>query len=86
VISAYVHKGSRIYLEGRKRTKSWDDKQTGATTVGILSTPTKFLDSKGNSNGTGNGQSEEAASDDTANTEDLSSRNGSGRSWPFTSR
>ena len=24
-------KGSRVYLEGRKRTESWDDKQTGAT-------------------------------------------------------
>jgi single-strand DNA-binding protein len=30
VIGAYLHKGSRIYLEGRKRTESWDDKQTGA--------------------------------------------------------
>src|SRR5271157_2900128 len=25
-----LHKGSRVYLEGRKRTESWDDKQTGA--------------------------------------------------------
>ena len=25
-----LHKGTRVYLEGRKRTESWDDKQTGA--------------------------------------------------------
>ena len=30
IVSEHLHKGSRIYLEGRKRTESWDDKQTGA--------------------------------------------------------
>ena len=25
-----LHKGARVFLEGRKRTESWDDKQTGA--------------------------------------------------------
>ena len=29
VIGEYLHKGSRVYVEGRKRTESWDDKQTG---------------------------------------------------------
>ena len=25
----HLHKGSRIFLEGRQRTESWDDKQSG---------------------------------------------------------
>ncbi len=28
VVDEHLHKGARIYLEGRKRTESWDDKQT----------------------------------------------------------
>jgi single-strand DNA-binding protein len=30
IVGEYLHKGSRVYLEGRKRTESWDDKKTGA--------------------------------------------------------
>jgi single-strand DNA-binding protein len=30
IVDENLHKGSRVYLEGRKRTESWDDKQTGA--------------------------------------------------------
>jgi len=30
IVGESLHKGSRVYLEGRKRTESWDDKQTGA--------------------------------------------------------
>ena len=30
IVGENLHKGSRVYLEGRKRTESWDDKQTGA--------------------------------------------------------
>ncbi len=29
IAGEYLHKGSRIYLEGRKRTESWEDKRTG---------------------------------------------------------
>ena len=25
----YLHKGSKIYVEGKLQTRSWDDKQTG---------------------------------------------------------
>jgi single-strand DNA-binding protein len=28
IAGEHLHKGSRIYLEGCKRTKSWDDKRT----------------------------------------------------------
>jgi single-strand DNA-binding protein len=48
-----LHKGSRIYLEGRKRTESWDDKQTGGKHYRdlIYADRIEFLDSKGNGNG-----------------------------------
>ena len=73
VIGEYLHKGSRIYLEGRKRTESWDDKQTGAKRYRdlVYADKVEFLDSKGNGNGAGKGQPAEAASDETATTEDV---------------
>jgi single-strand DNA-binding protein len=30
IVAENLDKGSCVYLEGRKRTESWDDKQTGA--------------------------------------------------------
>jgi single-strand DNA-binding protein len=55
VIGEYLHKGSRVYLEGRKRTESWDDKQTGAKRYRdlVYADRVEFLDSKGNGNGNG---------------------------------
>ena len=29
IAGEYLHKASRIYVEGRKHAESWDDKQTG---------------------------------------------------------
>ena len=29
VVAEHLHKGSRGFLEGRQRTESWDDKQSG---------------------------------------------------------
>src|SRR5438128_7815808 len=40
IAGEYLHKGSRVYLEGRKRTESWDDKKTGGKNTGILFTLT----------------------------------------------
>jgi single-strand DNA-binding protein len=53
IAGEYLHKGSRVYLEGRKRTESWDDKQTGAKHYRDLVYVDKieFLDSRGNGNG-----------------------------------
>lgn len=50
VIGEYLHKGSRIYVEGRKRTESWDDKQTGGKHYRdlVYADTVEFLDSKGN--------------------------------------
>jgi single-strand DNA-binding protein len=73
VIGEYLHKGSRVYLEGRKRTESWDDKQTGGKHYRdlVYADKVEFLDSKGKGNGTGNGEPAEAACNDTTITEDV---------------
>lgn len=62
IIGDYLHKGSRVYIEGRKRTESWDDKQTGGKHFRDLVYVDKleFLDSKPNGNGNGNGQRQPA--------------------------
>src|SRR5438874_10316087 len=49
-----VDKGSRVYLEGRKRTESWDDKKTGGKHYRdlVYVDRIEFLDSRSNGNGT----------------------------------
>ena len=53
IAGEHLHKGSRIYVEGRKRTESWDDKQTGAKHYRdlVYADRIEFLDSKGGGNG-----------------------------------
>lgn len=60
IVGENLRKGSRVYLEGRKRTESWDDEQTGAKHYNdiVYADRIEFLDSKGG----GNGQREPAES------------------------
>jgi single-strand DNA-binding protein len=53
VVGEHLHTGSRIYVEGRKRTESWDDTQTGAKHYKhlVYVDRVEFLDSKGGGNG-----------------------------------
>jgi len=53
IIGELLCKGSRVFLEGRKRTESWDDKQTGAKHYKdlVYIDRIEFLDSKGGGNG-----------------------------------
>jgi len=48
-----LHKGSRVYLEGRKRTESWDDKQTGGKHYRdlVYVDRIEFLDSRSSAEG-----------------------------------
>ena len=64
IVGEFLHTGSRVYLEGRKRTESWDDKQTGAQHYRDL---VEFLDSKGSGNG--HREPAEIASEETAVTD-----------------
>src|ERR1017187_9375373 len=53
IVGENLHKGARVYLEGRKRTESWEDKQTGAKHYRDLVYVDKieFLDSRARGNG-----------------------------------
>ena len=61
IIGEYLHKGSRVYVEGRKRTESWDDKQTGGKHYRdlVYADRVEFLDSNGNGKGNGNGNQQQ---------------------------
>jgi len=62
IIGEYLHKGSRVYVEGRKRTESWDDKQTGGKHYRdlVYADRVEFLDSNGNSKENGNGNQQQS--------------------------
>jgi single-strand DNA-binding protein len=53
VVGEHLRKGSRVYLEGRKHTESWDDKQTGGKRYRdlVYADRVEFLDVKGSGNG-----------------------------------
>ena len=53
VVGEHLRKGSRIYVEGRKRTEFWDDKETGAKHYRdlVYVDRIEFLDSRGPGNG-----------------------------------
>src|SRR6266567_8068095 len=53
IAGEYLRKGSRVYLEGRKRTESWDDKKTGSKNYRdlVYVDRLEFLDSRANGNG-----------------------------------
>ena len=63
IVGEHLHKGSRIYVEGRKRTESWDDKQTGAKQYRdlVYVDRIEFLDSKG----TGHAEATSGTDDET---------------------
>jgi single-strand DNA-binding protein len=51
ICGQYLKKGSKVYLEGRLQTRSWDDKNTGVKryTTEIIADDLIMLDSKGGS-------------------------------------
>src|SRR5579884_2533359 len=71
IAGEYLHKGSRVYLEGRKRTESWDDNKTGGKNYRdlVYIDRIEFLDSRGNGNGYP--RSSESPEDQTVNDEEI---------------
>ena len=69
IAGEHLQKGSRIYLEGRKRTESWDDKQTGGKHYRdfVYADRIEFLDSRGNGNA--HGEPAESGYDETTATD-----------------
>jgi single-strand DNA-binding protein len=71
IVGDYLHKGSRVYIEGRKRTESWEDKQTGGKHFRdlVYADRVEFLDSKANGNSNGHAPTE-ASSEETMITDE----------------
>ena len=69
VVAEHLHKGSRIFLEGRQRTESWDDKQSGDKKYRtyVYADKIEFL---GESQRDGNGQKTELTLDQSYSQED----------------
>jgi len=54
ICGEYLSKGSKVYIEGRIQTRSWDDKDGNKRyTTEIVAREMKMLDSKGASSGGG---------------------------------
>ena len=70
IVGEFLHTGSRVYLEGRKRTESWDDNQSGGKRYRdfVYADRIEFLSSKGN--GYGNGYQEPTGNDPDETTAD----------------
>ena len=69
VVAEHLHKGSRIFLEGRQRTESWDDKQSGGKKYRtyVYADKIEFL---GEPQRDGNGQKTELTLDQSYSQED----------------
>ena len=57
ICGQYLKKGSKVYLEGKLQTRSWDDKNTGAKRYAteIVADDLIMLDSKGGGGGASSG-------------------------------
>jgi len=62
----YLHKGSRVFVEGRLQTRSWDDREGKKQyRTEVVAEALKFMDSKGgdSSGGGGGGRADDAGGD-----------------------
>src|SRR5881396_2016763 len=64
IAGEYLKKGSKVYIEGRLQTRSWDDKQTGQKKymTEIVGHDLVLLGGRGESGGSGEGSSRGASS------------------------
>ena len=71
IAGEYLHKGSRVYLEGCRRTESWDDKKTGSKNYRdlVYVDRIEFLDSR--SKGNGESMPDESAEEHNTSSEDV---------------
>ena len=58
IAGQYLKKGSKIYVEGKLQTRSWDDQQSGQKRymTEVVVNDMQMLDSRGDSAGSGGGQ------------------------------
>ncbi len=57
VANQYLSKGRKVYVEGRLRTRSWDDQTTGEKKyrTEVVANDIQFLETRGAQSGGGNG-------------------------------
>jgi single-strand DNA-binding protein len=62
IAAEYLRKGSKVYIEGKLRTRKWQDKTSGQDryTTEIIADEMQMLDSKGGGGGMGAGSSSNA--------------------------
>lgn len=71
IIEKYTKKGSKLFIEGRIRTRKWkDDQGNDRYSTEVIVSDFLFLDSKSDSNGTGSSQSGSQAQNSGSNEED----------------
>lgn len=60
IVGEYLHKGSKIYVEGRLQTEKWQDKTTGQDryTTKIIASEMQMLDGKGGGGSAEHGSSQ----------------------------
>jgi single-strand DNA-binding protein len=64
-VQKYLRKGSKVYVEGKLQTRSWDDKATGAKRYAteVLGDTVMFLDGANRNNGEHQGEGQRGGSD-----------------------
>lgn len=77
IAEKYVKKGSLVFIEGRLRTRSWDDKDGNKRyTTEVIASSMQMLDKKGDNNGgdsnyNSGGSSNQNKTSDTSTTKDI---------------
>ena len=62
IVGEYVHKGSKLYIEGRLQTRSWEQDGVKRYATEIIASEMQMLDSRGSSQGASDfGQAKPAA-------------------------
>lgn len=57
IVGEYVRKGSKLYIEGRLQTRSWEQDGVKRYTTEIVANEMQMLDSRGANQGMGGGES-----------------------------
>ncbi len=55
IVAEYVHKGSKLYVEGRLQTRSWEQDGVKRYATEVIANEMQMLDSRGAGNGAGAG-------------------------------
>ncbi len=85
IIGQYVKKGSKLYLEGRLQTRSWDDKTSGEKKyrTEIVASDISLLGGRGEGGGSSSGSGEEGGYQQRSGyTRGTSSNQGGGNNAP----